>query len=290
MSTSSSSLLKSVDLNSLKSLIQIAIEEDKILSDVTSQVCIPKDQNSKAKFIAKEDFVICGLDLLEVIYHELKYSLKIELQKKDGDKVKVGDELAIISGSTREILSSERLCLNFLQQLSGVATKAQDVASQAPGFTVLDTRKTIPGLRDLQKYAVRVGGATNHRANLAAMILIKNNHIDALGGDLRTVLNEVKKNNSTNIPVEIEVRSESELKIALDFSPARILLDNMNDAQVAEAVKIIRARGGKILIEVSGGVTKTRLKSLQNLNVDSASMGALTNKIDSVDISLRIVK
>ena len=279
----------SLDVESVRRLIRIAIDEDLGRGDVTSELSIPIEMQSQAVFLAKEDCVVCGLELLPIIYRELNFSVSISEALNDGTKVKSGAVLAKIAGLSRHILSSERLCLNFLQHLSGIATNTRKVVELSNGLTVLDTRKTTPGFRVLEKYAVRTGGAKNHRLDLGEMVLVKNNHIDALGGDMRSVLSDIFKRKDANMKVEIEVRNENELDIALEYQPYRIMLDNMNDTAVRDAVQKIRAKLPNALIEVSGGVTAERLRSLKECGVDCASMGALTNKINSIDISMRIL-
>jgi nicotinate-nucleotide pyrophosphorylase (carboxylating) len=286
----SSSHFDSLNIARVRKLLLLGIEEDAIHNDVTTNLCIKENQHSVANIIAKDEFVLCGLVLLPILYEELKFPILINKKFNDGDIVKSGQIIAELSGNTRHILSSERLSLNLLQHLSGIASKTRKIANKAKDFILLDTRKTLPGLRDIQKYAVRVGGAQNHRLDLSKMIMLKNNHIDALGGDLHKALEFVASKNINNIPLEVEVRNMEELAIALKFKPSRIMLDNMTNDNILVAVKSIRSVSGAIQIEVSGGVTEDRLVSLNELGIDFVSMGSLTNSVASVDISLRIVK
>jgi nicotinate-nucleotide pyrophosphorylase (carboxylating) len=179
--------------------------------------------------------------------------------------------------------------LNFLQRLSGVATAARALVLKNPGIVLLDTRKTMPGWRLLDKYAVRIGGARNHRFSLGDMILIKNNHIDAHPEGMRAVLAHIVANKPLYMPWEVEVRTLQELGVALEFSPTIVMLDNFSDELIAEALTRISAQPRRPLVEVSGGVTPERLVSLASLGVDAVSMGALTTRAPNVDISLRIV-
>lgn len=270
-------------------LIRLAIEEDMVYSDVTSEFTIPEKHESTAEFLVKEDLIVCGTAVLEMLYKEVNYPLVLTVYIADGKSARKGEIIAKIEGQTRHILAIERLSLNFLQHLSGIATLTNKMTAKAPGLKILDTRKTTPGLRILEKYAVKTGGGQNHRMSLGDMILVKNNHIDA-HGSLESLLTELSQKNTQNIPVEIEIRDTQELKTAMKFRPQHVMLDNMDDEKVAEAVKYIRSLDKATKIEVSGGITEERLSKLAGLGVDYVSMGMLTNKAQSVDISLRIKK
>lgn len=275
--------------NSLvKSLIQIAIEEDLSQGDITSQLSIPANQTCKAEFLAKQDFVVCGIPVVEMLFRELRYNIDVLALKNDGDTCKKGEVIIKIEGKTRQVLASERNALNFLQHLSGIATYARQLSNLVPKLKIMDTRKTTPGLRVLEKYAVRIGGADNHRMGLGDMILVKNNHIDATGGDIKKVLDAIVSNKPSSIRWEVEVRDISELEVAIQYAPDVIMLDNMSNQDIEICTKIIREGSPNSVIEVSGGITEKRLKSLETLGVDCVSIGALTNKISSVDISLRV--
>lgn len=270
-------------------LIRLALAEDVRTGDVTSLWTILENQKERARLIAKEDGVLAGLPIVELVFRELKADVKVKLYRQDGDTVRTGDLIAELEGTTRDLLTGERTFLNFIQQLSGVATVTHrfQEALKAGRTKVLDTRKTIPGFRTLQKYAVRVGGGSNHRMGLFDMVLVKDNHIAACGGVLE-VLSVVKKHNDRNLMVEMEVENLDELKKLLNKGVDVIMLDNMSNAMMAEALKIIRESGDKVLVEGSGNMTLERAKEIATLGLDYISVGALTHSVKALDISMRI--
>lgn len=270
-------------------MIRLALAEDVRTGDVTSVWTIPENQNQHARLIAKEDGVLAGLPIIELVFNELNANVNVVLHKQDGDCVKKGDLIAELSGSTRELLTGERTLLNFIQQLSGVATVAHIFQEALKGgkTKVLDTRKTLPGFRTLQKYAVRVGGGSNHRMGLFDMVLVKDNHIAATGGVLEA-LEVVKKNNAENLMVEMEVESLEDLKKLLHKGVDVIMLDNMSNEMMAEALEIIKESGDKVLVEGSGNMTLERAKEIATLGLDYISVGALTHSVKALDISMRI--
>lgn len=270
-------------------MIRLALAEDVRTGDVTSAWTIPENQNQHARLIVKEDGVLAGLPIIELVFNELKANVNVVLHKQDGDCVKKGDLIAELSGSTRELLTGERTLLNFIQQLSGVATVAHVFQEALKGgkTKVLDTRKTLPGFRTLQKYAVRVGGGSNHRMGLFDMVLVKDNHIAAAGGVLEA-LEVVKKNNAENLMVEMEVESLEDLKKLLHKGVDVIMLDNMSNEMMAEALEIIKESGDKVLVEGSGNMTLERAKEIATLGLDYISVGALTHSVKALDISMRI--
>lgn len=270
-------------------LIRLALAEDVRTGDVTSLWTIPENQKERARLIAKEDGVLAGLPIVELVFRELKADVKVKLYRQDGDTVRIGDLIAELEGTTRDLLTGERTFLNFIQQLSGVATVTHrfQEALKAGRTKVLDTRKTIPGFRTLQKYAVRVGGGSNHRMGLFDMVLVKDNHIAACGGVLEA-LSVVKKHNDRNLMVEMEVENLDELKKLLNKGVDVIMLDNMSNAMMAEALKIIRESGDKVLVEGSGNMTLERAKEIATLGLDYISVGALTHSVKALDISMRI--
>lgn len=270
-------------------MIRLALAEDVRTGDVTSAWTIPENQNQHARLIAKEDGVLAGLPIIELVFNELKANVNVVLHKQDGDCVKKGDLIAEFSGSTRELLTGERTLLNFIQQLSGVATVAHIFQEALKGgkTKVLDTRKTLPGFRTLQKYAVRVGGGSNHRMGLFDMVLVKDNHIAAAGGVLEA-LEVVKKNNAENLMVEMEVETLEDLKKLLHKGVDVIMLDNMSNEMMAEALEIIKESGDKVLVEGSGNMTLERAKEIATLGLDYISVGALTHSVKALDISMRI--
>ncbi len=268
-------------------LINLAIEEDLAAGDITSDLTVSESHQSYAEFLTKEDMVVCGMPVIEKLFSILKYPLDLKVLSEDGSSVKAGQIIARIEGKTRHILSAERTALNFLQHLSGIATLTSKMVSLAGNLKILDTRKTTPGMRILEKYAVKTGGGQNHRLNLGDMILVKNNHIDARG-DMQSLLTDLYQKKPEKISIEIEVRSMAELDTAMKFNPEIVMFDNMNNEQVKEAVSFVKKINSTTKIEVSGGITDERLPVLSTLGVDYVSMGMLTNKAGSMDISLRI--
>lgn len=281
-------------------LIELALLEDLGLGDCTSTLCIPAQHRSEAKIIAREELVVCGLPLLARIVAAASWAGEqsperpiIELRAQDGQLVPADVTVATLQGNTRTLLALERTLLNFLQRMSGVASAARDFVQKAGKVIVLDTRKTMPGWRMLDKYSCWVGGVRNHRATLGDMVLVKNNHIDAHGGrtvaeNLRAALSSVRAAKGFYVPVEVEVRSLEELRVALEFSPEAVMLDNMSDAQMREAVAVVRAAARPPLVEASGGVTQSRLAALAEIGVDAVSVGGLTTRAPNKDISMRI--
>ncbi len=239
-----------------QTLIRLALAEDVRTGDFTSLWTLPAKQVQTATLIAKENGIVAGLPVIPLVFSELGGDVKIDAFIKDGDSVKVGDKIATITGETKTLLSGERVMLNFLQQLSGVATITGKFAAVLKGgkTKVLDTRKTIPGFRTLQKYAVLAGGGSNHRMGLWDMVLVKDNHIAAAGGVLEA-WNAVKKQNTQNLKVEIEVESLEQLKLLLGLGVDRIMLDNMSNEIMREAIRIVRESGDSVELEASGNMT-----------------------------------
>jgi nicotinate-nucleotide pyrophosphorylase (carboxylating) len=277
-----------LDTPLVRSLVKLALREDLSFGDITSELTIPAQHRSSAVVLAREKLVVCGLEIIGQIFSQMRASADVKLLADDGDVVKPGTELVRIEGKTRDLLAAERTILNFLQRMSGIATHTKKIIDEASGLTVLDTRKTTPGWRIIEKYAVQVGGGSNHRFHLGDMILVKNNHVDAHGGDMRVTLKTVNAKKPRYMPVEIEVRSMAELKTALEFNPQVIMLDNMDDPMIRQALKIVDASGQSPLVEISGGVRVDRFKQLKKLGVKCVSMGSLTSQATSVDISMRI--
>ena len=273
-------------------LIDLAIEEDIGGGDVTSELMVPAAHVSSAGIEAREGLVICGLPLVRQIFCRLDAAVRVDVLHTEGEEVEPGTLLCRLSGATRALLGGERTVLNFLQRLCGIATFTRQFVRDNPGIEILDTRKTTPGWRMLEKLAVKTGGAANHRFSLSDMVLVKNNHIDAAaqkGVGLESLLSRVKHSKPSDIDLEIEVRNAVELEAALKTGPDMIMLDNMNDAEVARCLPLIRARCPGCKIEVSGGVDRQRLKKLKKMGVDCVSVGALTRKATFVDVSMHIV-
>jgi nicotinate-nucleotide pyrophosphorylase (carboxylating) len=270
-------------------LVALALDEDHARDDITARITVPVGHTSKAKVIARERLVVCGLDIVPVIIREGGWSIAVTQQVTEGTMANDGDLLVGLSGSTRELLAAERTILNFLQRLCGVATYTRDFCEGVKGLKILDTRKTMPGWRLLDKYAVRTGGATNHRFSLADMVLVKNNHIDAHPGGINGALSDVVAQKPEGMSWEVEVRNLQELRVALSFKPTMIMLDNFKDDALSEAIGVVQASGHRPLVEVSGGVSRSRLSVIEASGVDAASVGALTTQAPNVDISMRIL-
>jgi nicotinate-nucleotide pyrophosphorylase (carboxylating) len=232
---------------------------------------------------------VCGVGIVSEIAKAGHWTLTVNTKVTDGVIANDGDILVELAGSTRELLSAERTILNFLQRLCGVATYTRNFCETQKGLKILDTRKTMPGWRLLDKYATKIGGASNHRFSLGDMVLVKNNHIDAHPQGIRGALADVVAKKPLYMAWEVEVRNLDELQIALTFNPTIVMLDNFSDDILKEAVAIVKAVPQPPMIEVSGGVSRDRLATIQAAGVDAASVGALTTRAPNVDISMRII-
>ena len=259
--------------------IERALAEDVGSGDVTTEACVPAENTAAGTFINREPIVLAGVELLPQIYTEEE----VTLLHKSGDQLAENTEIARVSGRARRLLTLERTALNFLQHLSGIATLASQFveAVEGTGCRILDTRKTTPGLRRLEKLAARAGGATNHRMGLYDAILIKNNHITAAGG-VREALQQV---GGHGLPIEIEVRTFDELDQALEAKAGHIMLDNFSPAQVRRAMETI---AGRAKVEVSGGITLATVRGYAESGVDFVSAGAITHSARAVDIGFRL--
>ncbi len=273
----------------IEKLIDLAIREDVGDGDHTSLACIPINVTGKAQLIIKEDGVIAGIGLAKLIFNKIDDSLIFTPLLKDGDKIKNGDVAFYVEGSSQSILKAERLVLNFMQRMSGIATKTNYYTQLLQGLPtkILDTRKTTPGNRIIEKWAVQIGGGVNHRMGLYDMIMIKDNHIDYAGG-IENAINKVVdylKNNNKKLKIEIEARDLKELNEILNVGKIhRIMLDNFNFEDLKTAVKLIN---GKYETEASGGITEKTIRAYAECGVDFISVGALTHQINSLDLSLK---
>jgi len=264
-----------------------ALAEDIGTGDVTAQL-IPAEDFSLASVISRESAIICGIDWFEEVFSQLDSQVFIEWDVDDGDRVEAGQQICTLSGSTRALLSGERTALNFLQTLSATASVAAEYAAavSGTGVKVLDTRKTIPGLRIAQKYAARCGGCHNHRIGLYDAILIKENHILASGGIQQAV--DAARINSPELMVEIEVESIEEMRLAINANVERILLDNFNLHTLKQAVSLNNDQyNGRTELEASGNVTLETIRAIAQTGVDYISTGALTKNIKALDLSMR---
>lgn len=269
-------------------LIKRALLEDINYLDTTTDYLIPEEQKGSAQFLAKADGILCGLEVALRVFEILQPDFKYEVFKKDGDNIKKGEVFAKIYGKTRTILKGERTALNLIQHMSGIATATNEAVKIVEGTkaSIADTRKTLPGLRPIQKYAVTVGGGKNHRYNLSDAAMLKDNHVDA-GGGIENAVKALKKKLGHMTKIELEVRNLDELKQALEANVDVIMLDNMSPELMKEAVKITN---GQALLEASGGITNETLREVARTGVDIISIGALTHSVKAFDISLKIVK
>ncbi|MDX5326506.1 MAG: carboxylating nicotinate-nucleotide diphosphorylase [Bacteroidota bacterium] len=275
----------------LETLIEIALAEDIGDGDHSARAVTPKDNHGKAQLLVKEPGILAGIPLAVKIFEKVDPSLKVSLFKKDGDRVVPGDIAFLVEGPSISILSAERTVLNFMQRLSGVATVTRRYADIISGTKarVLDTRKTTPGWRHLEKYAVRVGGGMNHRMGLYDMIMLKDNHIDLCGGMEKALkkTHEYLQNLGKDLPIEIEVRDLDELKECLKLTGfQRIMLDNFTPEDTHYAVELIH---GRFEIESSGGITDRNILDYAEAGVDFISVGALTHSVKSLDLSLKAI-
>lgn len=287
-----------VSSDRLDSLIREALKEDSTLDDITTKSLNYGNLATAAVFKAKEKGVLAGINVVKQVFKLVDKKLKLKILKKDGENFQPGDILAKVSGSVSSILSSERTVLNFLTRLSGIATITREFVNKVKPYRakIMDTRKTTPGLRILEKYAVRMGGGYNHRYDLAEAILIKDNHIAALKrrhknldlGELIKIAR--KKSKNKNIEVEIEVTNKIEFRQAIESTPDIIMFDNMKPKQIRDCVKLRNRLNKRVKLEISGNVSLENVKSLASLGVDRISIGRLTHSPKAVDISLEFLR
>jgi nicotinate-nucleotide pyrophosphorylase (carboxylating) len=270
----------------LRTLVEQALAEDLGQGDLTTRVTIPEGMKARGTFRSKQNLVVAGLPVAERVFHVLDSAVAWELVVEDGTEVAAGTTLATASGSAAALLGGERVALNFLQQLSGIATFAMRLKGELAGLKAefLDTRKTTPGLRSLQKYAVRMGGGQNHRLRLDDGILIKNNHLRLVGGISQAVEN-ARRHRPPGFHIEVEVTSLAELEEAISAGADGVLLDNMTPAEVHQCVERARDR---VRLEVSGGIDAGNIRAYAEAGVDYVSVGALTHSAPAVDINFRI--
>ena len=268
-------------------LVDAALAEDIGEGDITTRAIVKKGQEGKAEFIAKEDMTVAGLFIAELAFIRLDKKAVFKARYKDGDKIKKGEVMATVSGGLGTLLTGERVALNFLQRLSGIATKTSAFvkAIKSPKTLLLDTRKTTPCLRPLEKYAVVAGGGTNHRLGLYDSILIKDNHIMA-AGSVTAAIDAVRKKYKDTVQIEVEVTDLSETKEAVSCGADMIMLDNMKVPVMKKALKLI---GDKALVEASGNIDINNIAAVAATGVDFISVGALTHSAKSIDISMEVV-
>lgn len=267
------------------SIISLAMNEDIGTGDITTLSTIPADKNAFGRFIAKEDMIICGIDLAKYVFSKVDTSIEFTANFKDGDKVVKGDIIATVSGNAQNVLTGERTALNFMQRLTGIATRTASAVAEIEGTNakIADTRKTTPGMRVLEKYAVRTGGGTNHRFNLADGVLIKDNHI-AVSGGITAAIKNARNTIPHTLKIEVEVETIEQLNEALEAGADIIMLDNMTNEMMSECVKITN---GRAILEASGNMGEKSLREVAATGVDIISIGALTHSVKAADISLK---
>lgn len=280
----------------INKIVKLALLEDKALNDITSDLTIPDHNIISFNINPRENITFCGKEIIIETFSQLKNSekfknsiLDMKIFAKDGDFLSESEAIATGSGDAKLIFAAERVILNLTQHLSGISTITNHFkkALNNNKIKILDTRKTLPGLRSLQKYAVKIGGGTNHRFDLSDLILIKDNHIAAAGGVKNAI--EAAKNNVEKLKIEVECDTFKQVSQALKSNPDIIMLDNMLPKEITKCSELIRSHSKKILIEVSGGITIKSIKSLKNLDIDFISIGSLTHSVKAVDIGLDII-
>ena len=269
----------------VEQIITLALNEDIGTGDITTLSTIPADKTALGRFVAKEDMILCGIDLAAHIFARVDPSIELKANFKDGDAAKKGDVIATVSGNAQNVLTGERTALNFMQRLTGIATRTHASVAEVAGTNakITDTRKTTPGLRVLEKYAVRVGGGTNHRFNLADGVLIKDNHI-AVSGGIKNAVKNARAVIPHTLKIEVEVETKEQLAEALDAGADIIMLDNMSNDLMRECVGIV---AGRALVEASGNMGEKSLREVAETGVDIISIGALTHTVKAADISLK---
>lgn len=281
-----------INSETLNAIAQLAINEDVGSGDHSSLAAVPSQSHREAVLAVKDAGTIAGIAMAETVFKLVDPSLQIAFYKHDGNRVKPGDHVLQVQGNARSILTAERTVLNFMQRMSGIASHTQQLVDLVSGThaKILDTRKTTPGLRVLEKWAVNIGGGTNHRFGLFDMIMLKDNHIDYAGGISQAVnaTREYLIQNKLNLKIEVETRSINEVKELIDIGGVDIvMLDNMEPATMREAVKLI---AGKMQVEASGGITEDNIKEVAATGVDFISIGALTHTVNSMDMNLKAIK
>jgi len=265
------------------------LKEDLGRGDITTQSVVRGGVRARGRFLAKQDFVLCGLEIAEAVFGALDNAIGLESRVYDGDDISAGDEFAKIEGPAAALLTGERTALNIMQRLSGIATLTRAFVTrvEGTGARITDTRKTTPGLRLLEKYAVTVGGGFNHRFGLDDGVLIKDNHI-ALAGGVKRAVELARQSASHLMKIEVEVASQSQLREALAAPADVIMLDNMSLEEARESVKLIRDQNAGISIELSGNVSLENVREFAECGVDLISVGAITHSAPAIDISLKI--
>jgi len=274
-----------INMFELERLVRAALAEDIGTGDITTLTTVDAGRTAHGRYIAKECGVACGLEAALYTYRMIDPSVEMTFHAKDGDYINKGDVIAEVTGKAVSVLTGERVGLNLMQHLSGVATKTREAVDAVEGYKakIADTRKTTPGMRTLEKYAVRCGGGTNHRFNLADGVLIKDNHI-VVAGSITNAVNSVRSKAPHTLKIEVEVENFDQLNEAIDAKADIIMLDNMTNEMMAEAVKIV---DGRAVTEASGNMGEKNLADVAASGVDIISIGALTHSVKALDISLK---
>ncbi|MBA4408718.1 MAG: carboxylating nicotinate-nucleotide diphosphorylase [Bacteroidota bacterium] len=278
--------MNELELRAAKTLIELALTEDIGEGDITTDNIIPAETQRKAKMVAKADGIVAGLPIAEMVFRSLDPKMSWKVLAPEGSKVKKGDVLVEFEGTYRALLTGERTALNFLQRLSGIATMSGKYADAVKEFKtiILDTRKTLPGFRMLDKYAVKTGGAGNHRIGLFDMAMIKDNHIEVAGG-ITNAVKAVRSKIKEGIKIEVETSTLAQVQEAIDAGADIIMLDNMDTETMRKSVELI---AGRAKVEASGNMTLERLREVAATGVDYISIGALTHSVSALDISQRL--
>ena len=278
----------SLNIDEIKPVVESALREDIGRGDITSDILIPSGAEGSGVIIAKENGVIAGIPVAELVFKIINSKVEFTAYISDGKKVKEGERIAIVFGEAKGMLAGERTALNFLGHLSGIATKTDSFVKKVSGLNVriMDTRKTTPNLRVLEKYAVKVGGGYNHRMGLNDAVLIKDNHLKLLKGKIGDLVKKVRSGAPASMKIEVEAKDLSEVEDALNGEPDIVMLDNMSVSEVSEAVEFVRKSGHGVLLEVSGGITLENVREYAETGVDIISVGELTHSVKSLDISV----
>lgn len=270
-----------------RSVVKRALKEDIGRGDITADAIVRPEQRALAVIHAKDDGIVCGIHIARMVFEELDADIDFQIELNEGAVLSPGVTIATINGSAAACLTGERTALNILQHLSGIATLTRHFVMATEGkIKILDTRKTLPGLRLMEKYAVRTGGGHNHRLGLYDMVLIKNNHIQ-IAGSITAAVQAVRRKRKKQIFIEVEVKTFDELREAVTLDVNRIMLDNMTPKQISEAVKLIRARSPFPEIEISGGITIANIPEYADCGADYVSVGALTHSAPAIDIAMK---
>lgn len=269
----------------LQALVHSALDEDGAFNDLTTIATVVSDRRSRATLVARGAGVVCGVPLALEAFRQLDPKVSIRVDREDGIRVRAGDPVLFVTGHARGLLSAERVALNYMQRLSGIATLTSRYVDAVKGTNakILDTRKTTPGWRALEKYAVRAGGGTNHRMDLSTGVLIKDNHLQALDGDVGKAVRRAREIAPKGIKIEVECDRLEQVERAADAGADIILLDNMSLATLAECVRVVK---GRAILEASGGVTLATVRAIAETGIDWISIGALTHSAPSMDLAL----